>query len=202
MTAIDILQILVFLLPGLLAEVLLNALVVRPKDRLDTLIEALLFSMVIYLPYSLAFAAGPVVARSTAAGVELVYRPWAFLLLTALSVALPLALAYLLANNHHLDLAKRLRVTHRASRDNVWLDVFYGLESPVIVDFANGRRLYGWPMLYGDRPDDPYLYLRDPYWIEGDAFQEIDAHGILVTPAQKIELVEVLHEWEDHARDR
>lgn len=68
----------------------------------------------------------------------------------------------------------------------------------VIIDFENGRRIYGWPKYYSNTPENPYIFLHKPAWIEVDEeskenrFIDLDVEGILITPEQKIESIEFL----------
>jgi len=39
----------------------------------------------------------------------------------------------------------------------VWFDVFYDVKKHIIINFENGRRIYGWPVYYSNDPDKQYI---------------------------------------------
>jgi len=188
------LQILIFLIPGFISSTVLNALVVRKKEQkeLEGLIEALIFSMLTYTLYSIVRGGSPVVLDQTASTVSYSYDVGSFLWLTSISVVVPVALSFLTTNDWHMKLARALRISRRTARSSVWFDVFYDLRKHIVIDFENGRRIYGWPMYYSDDPGEPYIFLYRPHWIEEGEFIDTGLFGMLITPEQKIEAIEFL----------
>ena len=188
------LQVLIFLIPGLISSTVLNALVVRKKEQkeLERVIEALIFSMLIYTFYSIVHGRSPVVLDQTANTITYSYDVVSFLWLVSISIVVPVVLSFLITNDWHMKLARALRISRRTARSSVWFDVFYDLKKHIVIDFENGRRIYGWPMYYSDNPGEPYIFLYRPHWIEEDKFIDTGLFGILITPEQKIEAIEFL----------
>jgi hypothetical protein len=95
-----------------------------------------------------------------------------------------------------MKLARALRISKKTARSSVWFDVFSDKKTAIIINFENGRRIYGWPLYYSDNPEKPYIFLSKPAWIkkgkEKDEFIHLDIEGILITPEQKIESIEFL----------
>lgn len=191
------LQLLLFLIPGFISATILNALVVRrDKKELESIVEALIFSMFIYTLHSAISGQSPVTIDQTEATISYSYsyESWSLLWLIVLSVLTPLGLSFLITNDWHMKLARRLRISKRTARSSVWFDVFYDIKRSVIINLENGRRIFGWPLYYSDEPEKPYIFLHKPAWIEGEEFIDLDVEGILITPEQKIESIEFLQD--------
>ena len=188
------LQILIFLIPGFISEVILNAFIVRKeKKEFEKIIEALIFSMLIYTIYSIAIGGSPIVLNQTTNSITLSYDKTSFLWLGAISMGIPVALGLLITNDLHMRLARKLQITRKTARSSVWFDVLYDIRRHIIINFENGRRIYGWPMYYSNDPKNPYIFLFKPAWIQGENFVSLDdLEGILITPEQKIESIEFL----------
>ena len=188
------LQILIFLIPGFISEVILNAFIVRKeKKEFERIIEALIFSMLIYTIYSIAIGGSPIVLNQTTTSITLSYEKYSLSWLSAFSIGIPVVLGLLVTNDLHMKLARSLRISRKTARSSVWFDVFYDIRAHIIINFENGRRIYGWPMYYSNDPKNPYIFLFKPAWIQGDQFVHLDdLEGILITPEQKIESIEFL----------
>jgi hypothetical protein len=189
MFSFEAIQVLVFLLPGFISEAFLNSLQVRKeKSDLGVVVEALVFSMIIYLFYSFVFSKSPVAFAVSSSAIA--WNSKALLLLIFFSVLLPLPIAYLMTNDIYMRILRRLRITGRTSRDSVWLDCFIGNQSSIVVNFSDGRRIVGFPRYYSDNPENKYLYLLNPAWIVYDKkdkkerYSELNVDGILITPSQ------------------
>jgi len=194
MYTLQALQVLMFLIPGFVSSTVLNALVVRKREQkeLERLIEALIFSMLIYAAYSIVYGTSPVALDQTANTVTYSYDRSSLILLVLISIAIPVVLSLLVTNDWHMKLARALRISARTARCSVWFDVFYDLKKPIVIDFENGRRIYGWPLYYSDNPEERYIFLYQPYWIQEGTFVDTGLFGILITPEQRIEAIEFL----------
>ena len=105
-----------------------------------------------------------------------------------------MVLSFVRTTDFHMKLARKLRITRRTSGPTVWVDVFDHLDKHIVIDFANGQRIYGWPMYYSDSPERPFIFLHRPYWIRNGKFVETELYGMLITPEQPIEAIEFLEE--------
>ena len=103
------------------------------------------------------------------------------------SVAISVSVKYDL----HMKLLRKFKVTDRTSRANLWFDVFTDIKSYVIINFEDGRRLFGWPEYFSDDPNDKSLFLCQASWIDGEGkLIDLDNRGILITPNEKIDTIE------------
>lgn len=187
-------QILIFLIPGFISSRVIDALIVRKPEHkeLESVIEALIFSMLIYTLASFVGLKSPVALDTTMTTV--IYpEPWSFVWLIAISMMLPVLFAGFINNDLHMRLVRWFRVTKKTSRLSVWNDAFYDKKARVIIDFVDQTRLFGWVEHFSDYPDNPFLYVTHPQWVNGDEFEKIEGvEGLLITPEQKIVYVEFL----------
>jgi len=193
---LETLNILVVLLPGFVSSTILNMLIVRkPKGNLSKLIEALVFSFLIYVtivgvagvdPMGVAEGQGAVAASR---GSQISPR---FLVATTLAaLLLPLILGFLATNDLHMRVLRYCRITAKTSRATTWLDVFMDQERYVIVNLRDGRRVFGWPMYFADNQEDSTLYLFNPAWVNEDrTYTPLDIHGLFLVERGSIESIE------------
>ncbi len=188
------LQILIFLIPGFIASAVLNALVVRKdKNEFGRIVEALVFTLIIFTIYSLFSDKSPVALSTVGDNMTYSYDSHAFLYLVAISVILPVVMSFLVTHDLHMRLSRKLHISKKTARTSVWVDVFYDLDNYVIVNFKDGRRIYGWPTYFSTDPDQQYVFLSNAAWIEETEFKPLEgAEGILITPELEIESIEML----------
>lgn len=191
------LQILIFLIPGFISETILDALIVRKdKKELGVIIEALIFSMFIYTIYSFISGKSPVALDQSKQSIVYTYDGISFLWLSLLSIGFPVVVSFLVTNDLHMKVARFLQISKKTARGSVWFDIFSDIDTHIIINFKNGRRIYGWPLYYSNEPQNPYIFLSEPAWIQEEnqeqKFIDLNIQGILITPEQKIESIEFL----------
>ena len=199
MFTLEALQILLFLVPGFLSEAILNSLIVRmPKKELQKIVEALIFSLIIYTIHSLISNVKPISMNFETVPPSFSYNSSSLLLLLFIAIVIPLVMGFMVTNDWHMKVARSLRITRKTARSSVWFDVFCDKKKHIIVNFENGRRLYGWPEYYSNTPENPCIFLSKPSWIMSDEetgenrYIDLDIEGILITPEQKIDSIEFL----------
>lgn len=191
----EALAVFLLLMPGFVSSAVLNALVVRQtKDRLASIVEALVFSFVIYGTLS-PFGWSPVDLEVASTGI---YRPTVTPELLpgaiVLSVALSLVLGISITNDYHMTLLRKIGVTASTARTNTWLDIFLDQRRYVMVTFADGRRLFGWPEYYSNDTTEGLLYVSRAAWVGDDGeYTELGVHGILLTNKDSIESIMFMH---------
>jgi len=193
------LAVFVFLVPGFISSTLLDRLV--PRERTSTferIIEALIFTFVIYLVIHLATTRTAVYLREVrdeaAVTYSLHFDPWVLIPVTLLSLVLPLGCAYLVNTDKHMKLLRKLGISGSTARHNTWLDVFTDIKTPVVVHLMDGRRVHGWPMYYSSTPDEGLLYLYDPVWIDDQGrYTRSEMHGIFFVRREELKWIEFRH---------
>ena len=65
---------------------------------------------------------------------------------------------------------------------SVWSDVFHDIRAYVFVEFADGRRVRGWPRYFSDTPEEGSIFLEQAAWLREDGTpEEIEGPGMLIT---------------------
>ena len=193
---VETLTLFSLLVPGFVSSAVLNAVVVRrTQGRGQEVIEALVFSLLIYAALAPFFGGSPVSIEIATEEGQTTYRPTAdtAFLGSAIGLAVGLALVVGTSITHdvHMKVLRRIGVTYRTARASTWLDIFSDQRRYVEVTFTDKRRLFGWPQYYSNHPEEGLLYLYDAAWIDDEGrYVDVNAHGILLTKR------------DDHPRDR
>lgn len=197
------LQILLILLPGFSAAYLVQLLATRAKQTdLEKIIEALLFSFLIYVSYGLIRHNGmPVSIVPTANGDTFQFHRVNFVWLTGLALLFAV-LMILYVNKDGARYFRWIRLTERTSRNSIWNDTFQDIQqlvdpeagSIVEVELGDGRRVMGIVSYYSDTAKECSLFLQNAQWIADDGKTNIPVHGpgILLTSNAKITSVSFL----------
>jgi hypothetical protein len=192
---LEALAVLLILLPGFLCARIVQALCVRAgQTELDKVVEALLYSFVIYVVFALSVGGLPVALHVESVGEAKRYavetKPGALLILAAIALALSLLVSLSTTQDLHGRLLRRLRVTQRTARSSVWSDVFHMLGGYVQIELADGRNILGWLRYYSDTPEESSLYLEDAAWIGLDGKTvKIPGPGVLLTAQSGIRTI-------------
>ncbi len=192
----EALGILLVLLPGFVSAYLVQLLAARRKQsELEKIIEALIFSLLLYLFTLPFFGYSLPIAWHTGDGknadVSQIIIVWPHLLVLAF-LAIMLGSIYAASINHNWITApfRWINITQRSARSSVWNDVFTDLEGMVQVGFSDGRSVIGWIRKYSDEDDSHVLFLEEAAWIDSEG-KEIPIYGpgILLTKNLGIEYV-------------
>jgi hypothetical protein len=190
----EIVEVLIFLLPGFLAAWVFYGLTSHPKPgQFERVVQALIFTFIIRVLLT------PIEAMAIHLGKAVPSAEWNEL---AASMLLALALGSLLAYLTNTDrVHKWLRTwgfTARTSHPSEWFCVFSEKVAFVILHLKDGRRLYGWPKEWPIEPYRGQFYIMLPSWVLEDGTQidlpQID--GVLM-PAEDVKWVEFLRPLED-----
>ena len=194
---------LLILLPGFLTAGIVQILSSRPqRSELDKIIDALLYSFLVYVVFAAVRAPFPVALRteSVAGGqqflIEIRFR--SLIELTGIAVALALAVGAMMTSDFPLSLLRRLRITQRTSRVSVWSDTFHDLTGYVQVELADGRQIMGWLRYYSDTAEERSLLLEDAAWIDADGKEiSVPGPGMLLTTESDIRTIMFLDPIQD-----
>ena len=197
------LQILLILLPGFAAAYFVQLLAVRAKQTdLEKVIEALLYSFLIYVSYTfLRGADAPFRLVHSPAGDEIQVQRLNLLLVAALTAVYAL-LMVLYVNKDGARLFRWTGLTERTSRNSIWNDTFQDVQQTVDpsagtivqVEIGDGRSVMGVLHYYSDAADECSLFLRQAQWVgeEGEVIP-VDGPGILLTQNAKITSISFLN---------
>jgi hypothetical protein len=183
-------RLFLILIPGLAAAYLVQAPTVRAKQTdFEKVVEALLFSFLIYITYSLFHPGRPLLLMWDAAkGNSLQFRSIDLLWLLAITLIYALGLI-LFVNKDGTTFLRKIGLTERTSRSSIWNDVFqFDRESQIVqVELADGRSLQGIVRFYSDTAEESSVFLSNARWIgdEGEIV-EVPGPGVLLTKEAKI----------------
>jgi len=197
---IEALNILLLLLPGLMSGQIFYSFfqtgdVTVPKRLLD----ALLFSFLTYLLVSAITPWEPLSQVKLTSG-QLEYLITKNNKIIWLSFTTILLIPIVVGFCYHSDLIhavlRKCKVTTKTSRKNTWNDAFLTQDRYVIVSLKDGRRVRGYPTMFSTDPDEGFVYLYNPAWVNDDKesdsdpdYFESNCHGFLLN-RDNIELIE------------
>lgn len=169
----DALAIFAYLIPGFVSSVLLNLLISREKkDFSEQVIEALVFSFLIYVAIALSTDAAPVVIKKSPeenAIPTTVFNGTLMPLVMLYAVLLPIIISVCQRFDFPAYFLRKFKMTRMISQSNLWTHAFAsqsGCWTTVVM--KNGDRFYGWPRYYSTLGDNRSLLLHNPHMILPD----------------------------------
>ncbi len=199
-TSFQVLQILIYLVPGLIAEKMVISLTepVKSQSDISKIINALIFSVLIYVLVYICANDFPIIIKlNNNQFSKIEYKAIPIVLTISFTFLLPVLISILKKYDLHMKLMRIIKITNNTSRRSVWSDIFLNVNSYITINFIDGRRLQGLPTQYSNDPDEPFIYIKKPTWIITDDEGKINElqidkiDGILITPEMKIESIEI-----------
>ncbi len=179
----DVVSVLVFLLPGLVASAIFYSLTSHPKpNEFGQVVQALMFTI---LSQAVAWAIGllwpPMAAR----------EDWQLFFPVPVAAAVAMIAAF--CSNH--DTVHRIlrytKVTRETSYPSEWYSAFTEYEGCyVVLHFHDGRRLYGWPEELPSHPSGGHFIIDEGEWLVDDERFPVDAGSVMLIPANDARMVE------------
>ena len=204
---VEALNILLLLLPGFLSgQIFYSFFKTGDVSVSRRLLDAMLFSFVIYLLVSLFVQWEPLTQVVTSNGT-LSYQfsengklIWVSL---GMILSIPVIIGFFYFNDHVHTLLRRLKITTKTSRANNWNDAFLSQDRYIIITLNDGRRIRGYPIMFSTDPEEGFIYLYNPAWVNDDKNEDSDpdyiesqCHGFLLN-RENIELIEFTLEPEE-----
>jgi hypothetical protein len=198
------LQIFLILLPGFAAAYIVQQLATRRNQSdLERVIEALLFSFIIYVCF-VAINHGHLpfhVEKGTGTnGDSIEWEPAHLGILAGITFGFAL-LAVVYINRDWNRVFRKLRLTERTTRDSIWTDILEseaGEDQVVQVELSGGRSVLGVLLYYSDDPDESSLFVTKAAWVTSDGKKvPIPGQGILLTKESGIRSISLLEPGED-----
>jgi hypothetical protein len=195
------LQIFLILLPGFSAAYVVQALATRrTQSDLERIVEALVFSFVIYVCY-MPLNGGKLpfhIQHDPTGKIDdtVLWEPEQLAWLAAVTAAFALlAVAYVRFDGNRLF--HLIRLTERTTRNSIWNDVFESEAidgQPLQVELADGRSVLGILLYYSDVAEDASIYLTQASWVDAKGkLVPIPGSGILLTKNSGIQAVSLLN---------
>lgn len=188
------------LIPGFAAAYLVQALASRrTQSDLERVIEAFVFSFVIYVCY-VPLNAGklpfhiqndPAAKGSDTVVWEPTQLTWLALVTVVFSFT---AVAYIRFDANRLF--RLIGLTERTTRNSIWNDIFESEADrgqPIQAELGDGRFVIGSLQYYSDVAEDASIYLTDASWVDADGDTiPIPGPGILLTKGSGIRSISLL----------
>jgi hypothetical protein len=188
-------------LPGFSAAYIVQALATRrTQTDLERIIEALVFSFVIYVGYVL-LSRGKLpfhVQRDPKGNGSdtVIWEPaqlgWLILITLVFSL---LAIAYIRFDGNWI--LRKIGLTERTTHNSIWNDIFESEAidgQPLQVELSDGRSVLGSLLYYSDVAEDPSIYLTQASWVDASGNSvSIPGSGILLTKSSGIRTISLLN---------
>jgi Family of unknown function (DUF6338) len=196
---LEALGVFLILLPGFCSAYVVQQLCMRRKQtELDKVVEALLFSFVLFLVtlpffgYVLPVSWHPV---TTSDGTAYTLAPNVKYLWTLLLLSIIAGAGYAATINRDLALKffRKIGLTERTARYSIWNDAFQDIpRSYLQAELSDGRIIVGYLRYYSDDPEEASIFLEDAAWLTDEGEIAIDGPGILLTKEAKIVFISFL----------
>ena len=204
-TSNEALQILIFVLPGLLSAKLRDSLSAG-KDRSVAALffDGLLFTLANWLIAQAVFAVWPGLLGTTTIRIEgdgglisvAINELQVLGGVTVFVISIVTGILAGVASNEdwYYRVLRRLRLTTRLSNQDVWTQAFDTFRCKwLVVTLKDGARYRGWARFYSVTEDKPEVFLSDASKINDDGTTtDIQGPGILLHAASQITRVEFL----------
>jgi hypothetical protein len=199
------LQVFLILLPGFSAAYIVQALATRrSQSDLERVIEALVFSFIIYVCYvPLNSGNLPFHIQSDPASKGNDTVQWVPAQLTWLAVVTAvfslIVVSYIRFDANQLF--RLFRLSERTTRNSIWNDIFESEAidgQPIQVEMTDGMSVLGNLLYYSDVAEDASLYLTEASWVDANGnTTSIPGPGILLTKLSGIRSVSLLNPADD-----
>jgi len=193
----ELLPAIQLLLPGFISTVIFYWLSDAPKPgQFERVIQALICTGLISLMVEAIKKAAHAIGECC-----FVWAVWtddrAMALSVALAVLLGLALAFAACTDSFYKLARRCRLTTRASHtDWVYGFVLYR-ERLVVLQLQDGRRICGYPLVWPTQPGTGHFLLQGACWIVDDGFVSSPSIAAHLIGGSEVSWVEFLQPVEE-----
>ena len=186
-------QILFFLLPGFLVQLLVAAL--HPsmeKDQFRFILLGLLYSVLIQAlialtPWGEAFLGVCSIDLSQGQNsLKVDFSLYRFVL----SVVVGLLVSYVIKFDIFMRFLRFIRSTEKTSYNSTWADVFTSFRGYVTITFKDGVRISGNVCHYSDFKDEGMLTISNAAWIDDNEYVLIDVEYVLIPNISDVRTVE------------
>ena len=185
----EVISVLAFLLPGLVATVVFYSLTAysRPNE-FGHIVQALAFTVAAqaFTWIFLTLASLTWDVDSWPSGTETVFS-----VLSAIVLALVVAWFV----NHDLahTFLRLINITKETSYPSEWYSAFHRYdECFVVLHLKGGRRLYGWPQEWPSQPGVGHFIIAEGEWLVDNESQPLDGVSIILIPGEEVEMVEFM----------
>ncbi len=189
MISVELINILIFLLPGFLAAAIFYWLTAHTKpSTFGQVVQALIFTFVVHILFSILFKEQIKLLEESSLELN---RNLIWLILIA--VCLGLLFAWISNKDLMHKFFRYIRITKENSYPSEWYSAFSRHPNCFVVLYMVGnRRLYGWPTEWPSKPGQGHFRIEEAEWLQDEQLDPIKVQGILLIPESEVEMVEFL----------
>jgi ABC-type multidrug transport system fused ATPase/permease subunit len=195
----DIILLLQYLLPGFIAAWVFYSFTSYPKpSQFERVVEALIFTIIIQAVLFLLKVILIFAGHLYTFGVwnEVSQIVWS----VCFAILMGLVLSYFSNNDKLHKFFRSIRITQQTSYASEWFHAFKENVTYVVLHFEDGRRIYGWPLEWPDKPNSGHFLITDASWLDAEG-KEIPMAGVdkILVDAKQVRWVEFMKKtWEDN----
>ena len=183
----ELVSLLIFLLPGLVAAALFSSLTSRPKPSdFDRIFQPLIFTILIQ-----AITAGILWCFGRKDPLNFLENGHVELLLSVgIAIVLGIVASYVLNHDWVFRILRFIRVTKETSLSPWYSSFFNNDGSYVILHLDGQRRLYGWPDEWPGLPGTDYFKISEAEWLGEGGRTPLEGTRFILVPATEVGMVE------------
>ena len=183
----EVVSVLTFLLPGLVAAAVFYSLTSHPKpSEVDRVVQALIFTIV-----GRAVAEGLSLIVASLGAEELWSESWDVTATVVIAVIVALIAVWVTNSDRVHALCRRLGLTRETSYPSEWYSAFArNPDCYVVLHLKGERRLYGWPEEWPSRPDQGHFRIAEGEWLFDDRRSPAEGVSYTLVPATEVEMAE------------
>lgn len=163
MISVELINILIFLLPGLLAASIFYWFTAHAKpDTFGQFVQALVFTFIVHILFSIFFSKDPMkLLGSTSLKLN-----WDVVCLVGIAVFLGLLFAWISNKDLAHRVSRCIGITKENSYPSEWYSAFSRHSDCFVVLYMVGnRRLYGWPTEWPSKPGQGHFRIEEAEWL-------------------------------------
>ncbi len=185
----EVVTVLAFLLPGLVAAAIFYSLTAysRPNE-FGYVVQALAFTVAAQAISWIILTLGDLAwdVESWPSGVETVFSVFSAILLAVFMACLV---------NHDIahSFLRKIGVTKETSYSSEWYSAFHRFDDCfVVLHLKGGRRLYGWPQEWPSQPGKGHFIIAEGEWLVESERHPLSGVSIVLIPGREVEMVEFM----------
>lgn len=192
----DIVEILQYLLPGLLAAWIFYGLTSYPKpSQFERVVQALIFTLIVQV---VVFLQKDICLRI---GFYWNVGNWnersEIIFSTLSAIFLGILFSYYANNDKFHKYIRKIGISRETSFPSEWFGTFSKNVTYIVLHLKDERRLYGWPIEWPSVPDRGHFLLVQASWLTGSKQIKIEGVESILIDVNDVRWVEFMEKiWE------
>jgi Family of unknown function (DUF6338) len=192
-TAKNVIEVLRYLLPGFLMAWVYYGLTPHSRpSQFERIVQALIFAVIVeffvLLERSLLIKFGSLLPLWTWTSDSVLV--WS----TIDAIAVGVLLSWLVNNDYFHKSARWLGITQETSYPSQWFATFSEWPRYIVLQFHDGRRLFGWPAEWPTDRDRGHFAMKSGSWLVGSTETIITGVELVLIPCEEVRWIEFLED--------